>query len=262
MKNTVKTAISITFLSIACAQSKIALADETFSLTSGIDYSSGKYGQSQSTSITYIPFTAKYTTEASSVKLTVPWLQITGPGDVIGANADLVSPNSNRQVTTESGLGDVILSGTHTVANIGKIHPLTIDLTGKVKFATASTSKRLGTGENDYSVNLDAYQAVSNSATLFGTIGYKKMGDPAGISLNNVWLCSTGLSYKISPISSLGIMGDFRQKTLDTSAPLREVTAFFAYKLSAEYKLQSYISHGYSDASTGWGGGLMLNKSF
>lgn len=262
MKNTTQAVLSITLLSTFAAHANPAFAEGVFSLTSGFDYSTGKYGQSQSTEVTYIPFVAKYETETSSVKLTVPWLQITGPGDIIGVDAELVKANSNRKRTTESGVGDVVLSATHTIATIGSSRPLVLDLTGKVKFATASTTKGLGTGKNDYTIEIDAYQSVSDYATLFGGLGYKKMGDPTGVNLNNVWFGSVGLSYKISPSSSAGIMADCRQKTLNSSDSLREVTVFFAHKLSTEYKLQSYITHGYSDVSTDWGGGLMLTRTF
>ncbi len=259
MKNKINIAATTAFLATISTQ---AHSEGMFSLTSGVDYSSGKYGQSQSTDITYIPFIAKYETDVATVKLTVPWLQITGPGDVIGADGALVLGSSNKKITTESGLGDIVLSATRTVANLGETHPLTLDLTGKIKFATASSSKGLGTGENDYVVELDAYKPLGKPVTLFGGVGYKRMGDPSGVNLNNVWLGSLGLSYKVNASTSAGIMADYRQKTLDSSDPLREVTAFFAHKLSPQYKLQSYITHGYSNVSTDWGGGVMLGWIF
>jgi len=260
----IKTNIARTsaLLVMLSTQSTLALAEGSFSLTSGVDYSTGKYGQSQSTDITYVPLVAKYETDTSTIKLTVPWLQITGPGDVVGADAILVRGNSSRKKNTESGLGDVVLSATHTIANFGEVRPLTLDLTGKVKFATASKTRGLGTGENDYVVELDAYKPISKPITLFGGLGYKLMGDPTGVNLNNVWFGSAGLSYRLTPSTSTGIMADYRQKTLDSSDPLREITAFLTHKFSAQYKLQSYITHGYSDVSTDWGGGVMLGYTF
>lgn len=88
------------------------------------------------------------------------------------------------------------------------------------------------------------------------------MGDPAGVNLNNVWFGSLGFSYRLNTATSAGIVADYRQKTLETSDPLREVTAFLTHKLNTQYKLQSYITHGYSDVSTGWGAGVMLGYTF
>lgn len=256
-----KTAASALWITLL-TQTNFAIAESAFSLTSGVDYSSGKYGQSKSTDITYIPLVAKYETETTTLKLTIPWLQITGPGDVVGVDATLVKDDSNRKITTESGLGDVVFSATRTIANFGETRPLILDITGKIKFATASKSKGLGTGENDYTVELDAYKPLDNPITLFGGLGYKKMGDPEDINLNNVWFASAGLSYKINPSTSAGVMGDYRQETLNTSYPMREVTAFVTHKFNAQYKLQSYLTHGYSDVSADWGGGVMLGCSF
>ncbi len=262
MNNKINIAISGVFLVSLTFQTSLTHAEGTFSLTSGVDYSTGKYGQSQSTDITYIPFIAKYETGDTTFKLTVPWLKITGPGDVVGSDALVVLGNTNRPTTTESGLGDIVFSATHTIAQFGEGNPFILDLTGKVKFATASTSKGLGTGENDYSVVLDAYKPLNNTFTLFGDVGYKLTGDPAGLNLNNVWFGTAGLSYKINTTSSAGVIADARQATLDTSEPLRELTLFLTHKFSAHYKLQSYLTHGYSDASTDWGGGVMLGWMF
>ena len=237
-------------------------AEGTLSLTSGADYSSGKYGQSKATDITYIPFMAKYETDDTIIKLTVPWLEITGPGDVVGGNAPVVLGKSSRPITTESGLGDIVLTGTRTIARLGEERPLILDLTGKVKFATASASKGLGTGKNDYSIALDIYKPINTSATAFGDVGYKVMGDPNGVNLKNVWFGAAGVSYKFNPVTSAGFMVDTKQATQNTSTSSRELTIFLSHKFNDQYKLQSYITRGFSDASPDWGGGAMLAVTF
>lgn len=254
-------AIQVFFATLAL-QPVVGFAEGNFTLTTGVDYSTGKYGQSQSTDITYVPFIGKYEINDTTIKLTVPWVKIAGPGEVVGGTAPVVLGKSNRPITTESGLGDVVFSVTQSIAQLGGAKPLILDLTGKIKFATASTSKGLGTGENDYTLSLDAYKNIPHNFTLFGDIGYKVLGDPSGVNLNNVWFSSAGISYKISPTTSAGLMGNIRQATLDTSQPLRELTAFATHKFNAQYKLQGYLSHGYSDASTDWGGGVMLGLMF
>lgn len=258
MSNKINLVVASVFLTTFAIQSNPSYAEGTFGLTGGIDYSTGKYGQSQSTDITYIPLIAKYETDETTLKLTVPWVKITGPGDVVGGSAPIVLGTSNRPITTQSGLGDIVFAATHTVGHFGENNPLILDLTGKIKFATASTSKSLGTGKNDYIVELDAYKPLYKAVTLFGDIGYKVLGDPTGVNLNNVWFGSAGLSYKISASSNVGMMADIRQATQNTSQPLRELTVFLTHKLSDNYKLQSYLTHGYSDASTDWAGGVML----
>ena len=258
----IKLKIANLFLASASLLPITTYAEGTFSLTSGVDYSSGKYGQSQSTDITYIPFIAKYETGDTTLKLTVPWLKITGPGDVVGGNSPIVLGSSNRAITTQSGLGDIVFSATQTILQLGESNPLLLDITGKVKLATASSSKGLGTGENDYTVELDAYKPINSAVTFFGDIGYKKLGNPTGINLNNVWFASTGFAYKFNLATSAGMMLDIRQATMNTSQPLRELTVFLTHKFNANYKLQSYLTSGNTDASTDLGGGLMLGMTF
>ncbi len=263
MKNKIKLAVNSAFLAALTLQTIPTYAEEgTLTLTAGVDYSTGKYGLAESTDMTYMPFIAKYEMDDTTLKLSVPWLKITGPGDVVGGNTPIVIGSSNRPITTQSGLGDIVLTVSHTILRREESSPLTLDITGKVKFATASASKGLGTGENDYSVALDAYKPLNNTITLFGDVGYKVMGDPTGVNLNNVWFGSAGLSYRINTVSSAGIMADTRQATQNTSDPMRELTVFLTHKFNARYKLQSYLTHGYTNTSTDWGGGLMLGWVF
>lgn len=262
MKYKIKLKITSLLVSTISLLPLISYAEGKLSLTSGVDYSSGKYGQSQSTDITYIPFIAKYDTGNTTLKLTVPWVKISGPGDVVGTDTPIVLGSSNRPIMTESGLGDVVFSATQTIAQLGEHNPLIFDITGKVKFGTASSSKGLGTGENDYTIELDAYKSINTVVTLFGDVGYKKLGDPSSINLNNVWYGSAGFAYKLSPATSTGMMADIRQATTNTSQPLRELTVFLTHKFNASYKLQSYLTTGNTDASADWGGGLMLGWTF
>jgi len=60
-----------------------------------------------------------------------------------------------------------------------------LDVAGNIKFGTADANKNLGTGENDYSAQLDGYYTFSKT-TLFATAGYKVIGAPAGITVNNM----------------------------------------------------------------------------
>lgn len=240
----------------------VAFSDPRYTVSSGIDYSTGKYGDSESTDITYIPIVVKYENEATTIKLTLPWVEIKGPGDVVGLDGIVVKNQLNRKRMYSSGVGDIVLSGTRSLGSFGDINPITIDLTGKVKFATASKSKGLGTGENDYTAELSAYKSLSTALVIFGDVGYKLMGDSNELNLNNVWFTSAGLSFQYSPNIHTGIMADYRQKTLNRADPLREISTFASYRFNQHYKLQTYLTHGYSDASPDWGVGTMLGISF
>ncbi len=232
-----------------------------FSFTTGVDYSSGKYGQADTTDITCVPFTGKYEQDRLTLKLTVPWIQIVGTGAVTGGvNNLIVVGNSNKVRTRESGLGDIITSATYSVIE-SPANKFVLDVTGKVKFGTASYSRGLGTGENDYTVETDAYKTFEQ-VTLLGSLGYRVLGDPKQYNLNNVWFGSFGAAYKFNAANSAGAYVDLRQATSASGTDLREYTVYYVHKFNPQYKLQTYLVHGDTRSSADWGGGLMLGYSW
>jgi hypothetical protein len=231
-----KTRIAGMLLSAFFLHTAYAADQGNFSLTSGLDYSSGKYGGTQSTQILYIPLTGKYEVDRWAFKLTVPYVRITGPGGVTRDTGVYKASGTTR--TTASGLGDVVAGASYNLYASGVTNALLVDLTGKVKFGTADETKGLGTGKTDYAAQVDIYKTV-NQFTVFGTLGYKVLGSPAGTQLNNV-----------------------REKAFATGAPQRELTAFVTHKLDTNWKTQAYLVKGFADGSPDWGGGAMLTRAF
>lgn len=231
------------------------LAENSLTFSTGIDYSSGKYGATEKTDTLYIPFGAKYETADWTFRTTIPYVEINGPAAVSGTGADLVTlniPHGSRKKV--SGLGDIVLSASWSALQQG---PWLVELGTKVKLSTSDASKGLSTGKNDFSVQSEVYRMI-DSHTLFGTLGYKKMGDPDGIDLKDPLYASLGWSFRASPASSLGLSYDFRQKIQDGGSPVRELSAFLTHKLDPHWKLQGYLVSGYSNASPDLGGGIFV----
>src|SRR5271169_2766734 len=109
MKNAILAASLIAPLVIVPVHSAYAAEGGKFSLETGMDYNTGKYGGTQSTDILYIPVTGKYQGQSWTLKLTVPYLRITGPGNVIDVINGVAPPGSfTTAPVTRSGLGDVV----------------------------------------------------------------------------------------------------------------------------------------------------------
>src|SRR5436190_7614579 len=102
---------------------QLALAAEAeIGLGSGVNYTSGTYGGSASTQILTIPFTVRYERDALTLRAALPYLRVTGPGNVIpgigpvGTVASVgnalgvpllgASTPSSQSSKTVSGLGD------------------------------------------------------------------------------------------------------------------------------------------------------------
>ena len=237
-----------------------ALADGQLSLSAGFDYSTGKYGGTKSINILSIPFTATYETDKWTFKVTVPYISISGAGAGVLPGMVRTGPKSTNQTvtTTQSGLGDVILSAGYEFYSGDA---LTLDAVGKVKLGTADETKGLGTGMNDYSGQIDGYYVVSTT-TFFATAGYKLVGSPVGLNLNNVAFGTLGISQKLDNTDSAGVMLDAAQSPSATGAGPKTVTAFLSHKISDSTKLQPYVLKGLSTGSPDFGFGAMITGKF
>lgn len=229
------------------------LAESSTSLTTGFDYSTGKYGGSTSTNILYVPVTGKMQFDTFFLKLTVPYISVSSAGDVV-RGIGKVKTTTTTKTTTQSGLGDVVASAGYTVL---ESDDLMLDLVGKIKFGTADASKNLGTGENDYSAQMDAYHTLRKT-TLFATAGYKVLGAPVGVSVNNIAFGTLGFSRKTSENISVGAMLDAAQASSDLSPGTREASVFVSNRINSTFKAQAYLLKGFSDSSPDLGGGIML----
>ena len=255
------------------ASSAFAADDGVFSLGLGYNYSSGDYGTTTTTKITSIPLTARYDTGPWTLKLTIPYLYISGGtgaipgiGQVVNTNptgrgrSTVAATTTTTTTASASGLGDVVAAVTYNAYN-NSASGIGIDLTGKIKFGTADKDKGLGTGENDYAAQVDAYKSFGKF-TLFGGIGYAALGSSQFISLDNVFNITAGGNYKLDDRSTVGMTFDAREKVSATAHPLREATAYWAYKINKSWKAQAYALKGFADGSPDWGVGASAAYAF
>ena len=237
-------------------------------VSAGFDYSSGDYGQSQDTEISYFPVIAKATYGNWTGSLTIPYLRITGPGTVIGGvvicrdisgkEDDCSVVNPGATVTTQSGLGDIIGALTYTI-DIEK-HDVFLDFTGKIKLPTADEDKGLGTGETDYSIQMDATK-MFGSAYVFGGVGRKFVGSPSQFPLDDIWLLNLGGGYQVNRKFGVGASYDFRESSTTTADP-SEVTGYLTYKISDSVTAMFYGLIGLSDGSPNESVGLQFSYKF
>jgi hypothetical protein len=248
------------FVSAAAVPAGSASA-EGLTLATGFDYTSGKYTGSEETQILYVPFIAKYETGPWAFRATVPYVRITGPGNVIGAGADRVTvPGAGTARRTESGLGDIVLSGFYNVLSERR-SAVGLDIGAKLKLGTADETKGLGTGENDWSVQADVFKPLG-AATLFGSLGHRWYGDPPGLDLKNVFYGSVGAAYRLQSETSAGVAYDYRPAITAGGGEISELTAFVTRRVSREWKVQPYLVLGFGKASPDWGAGAQLAYSF
>jgi hypothetical protein len=244
----------VALFAVATSERAHAVGFGKFTLETGMDYNTGKYGGTESTSILYVPVTLKYYRNSWTLKLTVPYLQISGPYNVInGVGVTGVAATTN---TTRSGLGDVILAATRNVYN-RNASGFFVNLTGKLKLGTASSAEGMGTGRNDYAFQADVFQLTGN-LTSFGTLGYKIYGKPVGYTLNNIFYGLLGGSYQFDQENNGGILFNIAQKSSVTGAARKEAIIFASHKLDKNLKAQGYVLKGFTRSVPDWGIGASI----
>jgi hypothetical protein len=92
--------VNILLLFLACNCS-VALANG-FSFSTATDFTTGNYGGASSTDIWYVPFTARYDKDRASFRVIIPYLHVTGPGNVLGPGIGGVD---GRGILIGGGLG-------------------------------------------------------------------------------------------------------------------------------------------------------------
>src|SRR5712691_8665036 len=253
-------------------------AEPETSVSLGAEYSRGGYEISRATRIAYFPVTLRYDADRYALSLTVPYLSLTGPGNVVTAGGASGIPSGgpgngssgggpppctpppscppgtdpSSATRTASGLGDILLKGSVNLQMQERYRPR-VDFTAKAKLGTAE--RDLGTGENDYSVQLDLERS-SGTNSLFGSLGYKLMGDPPGVDYRNAAYGTVGGSVRLGGTASGGLIFDAQGPVLAGTAPLRTLTLFISGKIDAKTRVTPYALKGLSNGSPDWGAGI------
>jgi hypothetical protein len=233
----------------------------TLSLGGALDYSSGDYGTSTTTTITSLSAIGRYETGRWTYKAFLPYLEVDGNTSVIPGIGQARGARGGARTESASGMGDIVLSATYGAYYDAQSRS-GLDLTGKVKLGTADESEGLGTGENDYALLVDFYRGFDRGITGFGGVGYHIMGDAPGLPLENAWSANIGATVKLDERDSAGAMLEGRQRVAPGGARQRDLLGFYTRMLDKLWKAQAYALIGLADGSPDWGAGLSLARPF
>jgi hypothetical protein len=220
--------------------------------STGIDYTSGDYGSGAKSKVLYVPTAVKLELEPLVFKLTVPWLRVDGDVVLIGDQPIPVPVSGGSR----SGVGDVVLSAGYVYYPKNDFLPLT-EFTTKFKFGTADETRGLGTGETDYTLQLDLSKGFG-PLTPFVTGGYRFVGSPPGFDLRNKAFATAGLTVRLSRQVFLGAAYDWSQSSARGRGDAHELSPFATFKLGRHVAIDPYAVVGLSTNSPDWGGGLQL----
>ncbi len=238
-----------------------ALADENSrtTLSAGYDFSSGEYGTATTTDIATLALSALHERGPWALKLTVPYLQVTGDGSVLasgrGRRATTVAATTR---TTNSGLGDVMAMVSYQLHSSDD-QASGLAVAGRVKFGTAN--KTLGTGKNDYAAQLYGYHALGDFTPSL-VLGYEVLGSSAEVPLDDVYYGTAVGDYRFGELSNGGIEYRYVQRASATAAERRELVLYVNREIRRDTFLRAYLLQGYADGSPDSGFGIAISAGY
>jgi len=271
MNNRIIPRLSLPLLALV---SQGAVAAGHTDLSVGYEKTSGDYGQVNDTDITTIPFVAQYTEDNWRFRLTIPFLSVTGDGSILPSNNGTVKSIDNTlpgtgggglplpatgSIETNSGFGDIITSVSHAL--LPKHSDMFYELTASIRWGTASTRDKLGTGQSDLSVKLYAmYERYD--LRPFASVGYLIVGDTKAVDYKDALFASAGLAYRFSPMTSVSIAYEYQQATSDAFEDGRMLSIYANQKFSREWAGNVYVLNGLSNSVADSGVGFTVIYSY
>jgi hypothetical protein len=228
----------------------------TVSASTGVDFSSGDYGQAETTDVLVVPFMLRAKTGRVALTATIPYLRIDGPGGIVIGPDGNPLPGVPTTAGARDGIGDLTLGAAYTVPaeTLGGIE---LGLGVRVKLPTAAGSRQLSTGETDLAVSADI-SYTAGSVIPFASIGYRMLGDPDGVDLQNGLTLSVGTSIRIGGSTVAILSYDHARASSALTEDAHELFGGISAPISSRLNLTGYGMVGLSDGSPDFGLGLLV----
>lgn len=234
-----------------------------FGVSLGTSIAAGNFGSGQGSQLWSTALGVRYAVGTLRLTASIPYLRIRSRGLIfsgIDSTPVIVAARPGGPRMTNSGLGDATFGAAYTLPT-GEGRP-EIELSGRVKFPTATRSSQLSTGKTDFSAGLQVTQSVGRLAP-FASVTYRIFGDPAGINLRNGFAASAGTSFALGG-RAVGLISYHYART--ASALVRDSHELFAgasTKLGhAPLRATAYATAGLSRGAAARSGGLSLSFDF
>lgn len=247
-------------------------AAQEFRFGSGVDYSSGDYGEAEDTTIVTVPLSAAYVGERWSVSVTVPFASVEGPGTVVPGSggsglggfgptssltdALLFGPDAADDPTpganiSEQGLADVtVAAGVTPIETEGGLR---LTLNGAVRAPTGDAERSLGTGETSGSLSTTLAQRFGRSA-IYGVVGAERAFE----SEQDGVFAGVGAEGYVTDKGLLGASLNWSEATSDSLRDAAQASAYAGYDLTPSLQVRGYAAAGLTDTSPDMAAGVRL----
>jgi hypothetical protein len=245
----------------AAAQQPGALRSDKslgLSLTTGADFSSGRFGAPADTDILVVPVSLRARKGPIRITATLPYLRLDGPANIVGGGEGgpiVIDPNAPTPRRVREGLGDLSLGVDYSLPSAA-LGGFQVDLGVRVKLPTSARGRGLSTGKTDIGLVADISRTVGK-VSPFLTLGYRMPGDPDGFDLRNTATVSAGASVTLGRLVAIGAY-DYAGATSSLSFESHSLFGALAAPVGKQVTLTGYGSIGLSRGAPDYGVGLLV----
>lgn len=269
MKSIIKMATFLAAPVAVAIMTPVASAETKVQFGTGFDYSTGKYGGAEETTIYEVPFSVRVKSGSWSFRVRAPFAAIDGPGGVVpneddggqrrrgrgsgvsgGDNGedDVVDPLDG---VDEMGLADMTVAATYSLDLSDSIY---LDLGGRATLPTGDKEKDLGTGETDYAVTAEIGRD-GDFGGVYAQAGYKIRG---GALREDGAQALVGAYGRAGKGTLVGVDLSWSEASSTFSEDASMATGYISFKVTDSIRLSAYAESGLSDSSPDFGAGIGL----
>lgn len=217
-------------------------------LSAAAYYARGDYGEADVTRIRYFPLSYEANKGKWGVQVLVPRLEVSGLGNVLVNVGGVTQAVAGGERTTQEGLGDMVLSAIYRFDSVFEVVPF-IDFRLDVKVPLADERKSLGTGEVDYTPQLNLSRYLGNNL-LFATVGHNFRGDSTLYpGLRDSSFLQVGTAFPVTDNWTAGVYYDYREAASDYGTETHEVVPYFTWQWSERWSLTGLAVWGATEGS-------------
>lgn len=239
-----------------------ARAETTYSVATGVDVSSGDYGDAIDTEVVSMPLVLRLTNGTWSFRASASYLQIDGPADVADVDAGAGDGTSGTggtggtivRTNAERGVGDTNLSLSRTFRRLGG-SDIYFEATARVRLPTGDEDAGLGVGATDYQLGGEVgVNKRGGGASV--ELARRFLGDRAGVEREDGWQVSPNLWLRTGRRTQIGAFGAWREAAITGRDDPAQIGAFVSHQISPNVRVSVNASAGLSDASPDYATGI------
>lgn len=286
-----KALLAATVAAALFAAAPAAFADTKLQLSTGLDYSSGKFGTNSRTEVLVVPFAARVTTGNWAFRASLPMVSVRGDATTIGSQVFVVvddngglrsgsnssggggrdhpedsgstsssttttTTTSTRRVTN-TGVGDLSLSATYSFDSVLGDNTY-LDVAGRVRLPTGEEDNGLSLGVTDYAATAEIGLDHDGGGVYFNG-GRRFLEDATAFKREDGWQAGVGGWLDVTDATVVGAFADWRESSSGFGDDPAEVGAYITRRLTPAFKIGLNASAGLTDASPDFGVGISLS---